>query len=121
MAVDAGVDVDQQVAAGLLVGHCLDPFAGFLFVQLDAQALRRLDDPGDGGAVVLDLRRGSGLRGCAAGGRGGGIRGRVARFGRLGRLRGRVVLAWLHDAASFACDGPTRTAAIVRPTWKCSA
>ena len=46
VAVDAGVDVDDEVAAARLGLHGRDPVLGLLLVELDAQALRPTRRPG---------------------------------------------------------------------------
>ena len=83
MAVDAGVDVDDEIAARRLVGHCVHPVLGLALVELDAEAPGGFHHPGDGVRAFGDLALG-----------------RAARLGRL------ACGAWLHDGASFGRDGP---------------
>ena len=47
MAVDAGVDVDDELAAARLGLHRGDPFGRFALVELHPEPRRRFDDAGD--------------------------------------------------------------------------
>ena len=47
MAEDARVDIDDDIAAGLLLGHLVDPALGLDHVDLNAQARGGVDDARD--------------------------------------------------------------------------
>ena len=56
MAVDPALDIDHEFPATRLGLHRGDPLGGFVLVELDPDARRRRDDPGDR-LVLGDLRR----------------------------------------------------------------